>query len=55
MAMLIDGKATSRAVRDEIRAETERFLKATGMLPGLAVVIVGEDPAFYTLLDELFK
>ncbi len=45
MAMLIDGKATSRAVRDEIRAETERFLKATGMLPGLAVVIVGEDPA----------
>ena len=45
MAILIDGKATSKAVRDEIRAETEAFYQATGVRPGLAVVIVGEDPA----------
>lgn len=45
MAMLIDGKATSKAIRDEIRTETETFLKKTGVRPGLAVVIVGEDPA----------
>ena len=45
MAKLIDGKAISKAVRDEIRAETESFLQKTGVRPGLAVVIVGEYPA----------
>ena len=45
MATIIDGKATSKAVRDEIRAETEAFAAKTGIRPGLAVVIVGEDPA----------
>ena len=45
MAIIIDGKATSKAVRDEIRTETEAFVAKTGVRPGLAVVIVGEDPA----------
>ena len=45
MAIRIDGKAISQAVRAEIAAETEKFREETGVTPGLAVVIVGEDPA----------
>lgn len=45
MAILIDGKATSSAVRSEIKAEVEAFSKEFGTVPGLAVVIVGENPA----------
>ncbi len=45
MANIIDGKAISAAIRAEIKAETEAFEKANGFRPGLAVIIVGEDPA----------
>ena len=41
MAMIIDGKAISAKVREEIRLEVEKMEKK----PGLAVIIVGEDPA----------
>jgi len=43
--MIIDGKAISADIRKEILAETERFKSTNGFVPGLAVVIVGEDPA----------
>lgn len=42
--MIIDGKAVSKAVRERVAKETEK-LKAKGVTPGLAVIIVGEDPA----------
>lgn len=45
MANIIDGKAISVAVRAEITADTAAFIKETGVTPGLAVVIVGNDPA----------
>lgn len=45
MAKIIDGKAISAAIRTEIKAETEAFAKEHGFRPGLAVIIVGEDPA----------
>ena len=45
MANIIDGKAISAAIRAEIKAETEEFANANGIRPGLAVIIVGEDPA----------
>ncbi|MFD0895362.1 bifunctional methylenetetrahydrofolate dehydrogenase/methenyltetrahydrofolate cyclohydrolase FolD [Luteolibacter ambystomatis] len=41
---IIDGKAVAASVLDEVRAETAE-LKARGVTPGLAVVLVGEDPA----------
>lgn len=40
----IDGVAVARAVRDDVAREVAE-LKATGITPGLTVVIVGEDPA----------
>ncbi|MBO4979633.1 MAG: bifunctional methylenetetrahydrofolate dehydrogenase/methenyltetrahydrofolate cyclohydrolase FolD [Clostridia bacterium] len=45
MAKIIDGKAISAQVRAELADETKIFEKENGFLPGLAVVIVGDDPA----------
>lgn len=45
MAKLIDGKLISAQIRAEIKEETAAFIKERGYAPGLAVVIVGEDPA----------
>ncbi len=44
MANLIDGKAIAAKIRGEIATEVAS-LKAKGVTPGLAVVLVGEDPA----------
>ncbi len=45
MAKLIDGKMISAQIRAEIKEETAAFIAKNGYAPGLAVVIVGEDPA----------
>ncbi|MBO0346083.1 bifunctional methylenetetrahydrofolate dehydrogenase/methenyltetrahydrofolate cyclohydrolase FolD [Roseibium sp. CAU 1637] len=42
---LIDGKAIAATVRDEIGRRASELLASTGKRPGLAVVLVGEDPA----------
>ena len=44
-ASLIDGRVTSAAVRESIKAECAAFSARTGVTPGLAVILVGEDPA----------
>ncbi|HLX24418.1 MAG TPA: bifunctional methylenetetrahydrofolate dehydrogenase/methenyltetrahydrofolate cyclohydrolase FolD [Usitatibacter sp.] len=43
-ALLIDGKAIAATYRQELAVRVAR-LKDRGVLPGLAVVLVGEDPA----------
>lgn len=45
MATIIDGKATAQAVRAELREEITARCKAGVRAPGLAVILVGEDPA----------
>ena len=45
MATRIDGKAISAQIRGEIKQACVDFERANGFLPGLAVVIVGENPA----------
>lgn len=44
-AQLIDGKAIAAALRDRIALQVAGFRDAVGRAPGLAVVLVGEDPA----------
>ena len=44
-AKVIDGKAIATALRADVAAEVAAFRAATGRKPGLAVVLVGEDPA----------
>jgi methylenetetrahydrofolate dehydrogenase (NADP+)/methenyltetrahydrofolate cyclohydrolase len=41
----IDGKAMAAALAESITAETAALKSEHGLVPGLAVVIVGEDPA----------
>lgn len=45
MALILDGKTTAAAWRAELRAEVEKLTAERGIVPGLAVVWVGEDPA----------
>ncbi|HST90833.1 MAG TPA: tetrahydrofolate dehydrogenase/cyclohydrolase catalytic domain-containing protein, partial [Brevundimonas sp.] len=44
-ATIIDGKAFSAALVDRVAAAAGRLANNTGVTPGLAVVIVGDDPA----------
>jgi methylenetetrahydrofolate dehydrogenase (NADP+)/methenyltetrahydrofolate cyclohydrolase len=44
-AQIIDGKEIAAKVRAEVAAEVARLQKEHGLKPGLAVVLVGEDPA----------
>lgn len=45
MAHIIDGKVISASARLDIAERGRAFFEKTGIRPGLAVVIVGEDPA----------
>lgn len=45
MAEIISGKIVSEKLRSEIKAEVEALKKESGRTPGLAVVVVGNDPA----------
>ena len=45
MANIIDGKAISAQIRAEIKEKTAKFAELNGFKPGLAVIIVGSDPA----------
>jgi len=44
-ARRIDGKAAAQALRDRVAALVTDFVSQTGRAPGLATVLVGEDPA----------
>lgn len=48
MVRRIEGKSTAAAVIDKVKAEAARLERDHGVKPGLAVVIVGEDPASQT-------
>ena len=44
-AKILDGKAISSAIKQEVADEIKKFVSAGKRPPGLAVVLVGEDPA----------
>ena len=44
-ARIIDGKKIAAAVREEVRQEVVRLKGITGTVPGLAAVVVGDNPA----------
>lgn len=44
-AQIIDGKATAERIRAEVAVEVAALKAEHGLTPGLAVVLVGEDPA----------
>jgi methylenetetrahydrofolate dehydrogenase (NADP+) / methenyltetrahydrofolate cyclohydrolase len=44
-AKIIDGNAVARTIRDECRQRAQRIVAQSGAPPGLAVILVGSDPA----------
>jgi methylenetetrahydrofolate dehydrogenase (NADP+) / methenyltetrahydrofolate cyclohydrolase len=44
-ARVIDGKAVAAAVRERVKTDVAAFAEEHGRAPGLATVLVGEDPA----------
>ncbi|MFP4381531.1 MAG: bifunctional methylenetetrahydrofolate dehydrogenase/methenyltetrahydrofolate cyclohydrolase FolD [Candidatus Sumerlaeia bacterium] len=44
-ASLIDGKAMRDAIIEECQKEAQELHEKTGIMPGLVVILVGEDPA----------
>jgi methylenetetrahydrofolate dehydrogenase (NADP+)/methenyltetrahydrofolate cyclohydrolase len=45
MTQILDGKATAQAIRAEAATAAADFARRSGRPPGLAVVLVGDDPA----------
>ncbi len=45
MAVIMDGNRISRDVRNGVASEALRLKQTSGVVPGLAVILVGEDPA----------
>ncbi len=45
MAKIIDGKAIAEQMRAEMKTQVEELKGKYGLTPGLAVILVGEDPA----------
>ena len=45
MANLINGKEVSASVKSKVKNQTAELIEKSGITPGLAVVIVGNDPA----------
>lgn len=45
MAEIIDGKLVSQSIREQIKLEVENLKAQHSILPGLAVILVGENPA----------
>ncbi len=45
MSIIIDGTKIAQDIRRSVREETLAFTEKTGVVPGLAVVLAGDDPA----------
>jgi methylenetetrahydrofolate dehydrogenase (NADP+)/methenyltetrahydrofolate cyclohydrolase len=55
MAQIIDGKAVAARVRAEVAEGVAELRKETGIVPGLAVVRVGDDPASLTYVSSKIR
>lgn len=44
-ARILDGKSLARKIRNQVSAEVAAFQARTGRVPGLTVILVGENPA----------
>jgi methylenetetrahydrofolate dehydrogenase (NADP+)/methenyltetrahydrofolate cyclohydrolase len=52
---LIDGKALATKVRKEVAQEVERLKREQNIVPGLAVILVGDDPASHAYVKMKAK
>lgn len=54
-ARMLDGAAVGLAIRSEVRPAVERFTSRHGRPPGLALVLVGDDPASHLYVGSKLK
>jgi methylenetetrahydrofolate dehydrogenase (NADP+)/methenyltetrahydrofolate cyclohydrolase len=54
-ARLIDGKALAQQVRESLVGTSAAVLAKTGMKPGLATILVGDDPASHVYVKNKQK
>lgn len=52
---LLDGKALSNKIKEEVRVEVEKLKNEQNITPGLAVVLVGDDAASATYVNSKHK
>ncbi len=45
---ILDGKALSQKITQKVKEETQELKERHGIIPGLAVILVGDDPASHT-------
>jgi len=55
MAAVIDGNKIAQDIRNEVRQSALEFKEKTGIVPGLAVVLVGKDPASQVYVGKKAK
>jgi methylenetetrahydrofolate dehydrogenase (NADP+)/methenyltetrahydrofolate cyclohydrolase len=55
VSILIDGKKVAEHKRKSIKQRTEDFVAASGVVPGLAVILVGDDPASQVYVRNKIK
>lgn len=55
MAVIIDGRAQANTLRQEITQGVQAFKKARGYVPGLAALLVGNNPASHVYLKSKKK
>ncbi len=48
---IIDGKSLSKKVQSAVKAEVEKLKREKNIVPGLAVIIVGDDPASHAYVS----
>ena len=52
---ILDGKAIAAQIRSELKAESEALARQTGRRPGLATILVGDNPASHTYVANKIK
>lgn len=50
-ALLLDGTATAKTIRAEVAAQVRRLTQATNVVPTLAAILAGDDPASATYVQ----
>jgi len=55
MAVIIDGKKISQEIRSELKIEIEELKNKTGSVPGLATILVGDNPASQSYVASKLK
>ena len=54
-ARVLDGTAVAQAIRQELAADVAAFTARAGRPPGLALVLVGDDPASHLYVNSKLK